>query len=150
MASKLLSQSRVLSIDSEEILVDSPIPIRLILRSIPLNTQRIGAGATEKSPQNTRKPNLYQRKRGPLRRATNNGAERGTQIVSANASNSRTRNPTYATLLRTLIKDVMARKLQEEDEERQLRELLKGRVVGGADKFGCVKVRSNTNLRRGC
>ncbi|KAJ6503788.1 hypothetical protein C8R45DRAFT_1209383 [Mycena sanguinolenta] len=91
-----------------------------------------------KQPPETLQTESLQEEAGPLCRATNNVVETGPQIA---AINSGTREPTYAAILRTMIEDVMKRKLQEEGDEQRLRELLKGRVVGGADKFGCVKAR---------
>ncbi|KAJ7091721.1 hypothetical protein C8R43DRAFT_964716 [Mycena crocata] len=65
---------------------------------------------------------------------------------------SRAREPSYAAQLRTMLRDVVKRKAREaevaaaeaekeEEEEKRLLELLDGRVVGGADKFGCIKIR---------
>ncbi|KAJ7260369.1 hypothetical protein B0H12DRAFT_1107915 [Mycena haematopus] len=152
--SSLAGRSRVLSTDSEKTLVESPNLLPPSRHSRPRNIRQNGAGATENSHQKSQKNSLYKKKRGPLclRRAINNNVTEafgGPSIVCANASSSRTREPTYAANLRTMIRDVVERKLQEEDEERRLRELLGERVIGGADKFGCVKVRRNFKTRRG-
>ena len=66
--------------------------------------------------------------------------------VIVRARRASMREPTYAGDLRAMIEAVVERKLQEEQEEHQLRRLLAGRVVGGADKFGCIKVRQKMNV----
>ncbi|KAJ7723508.1 hypothetical protein DFH07DRAFT_1067207 [Mycena maculata] len=161
MASTRVSwSSRVLSTDSEKTLVEVQKYSRWTRQkaeNLPNTRNSDGAGVTPNptSPTSTTKPNLYQTKRGPLRRAARSigqAIQRASSAVMcpdnrhtslrARAGGLRVRDPTYAVELRAMIQDVVRRKVQEEEEEERLRGLLNGRVVGGASKFGRVKLRS--------
>ncbi|KAJ6571318.1 hypothetical protein B0H19DRAFT_1255304 [Mycena capillaripes] len=151
----LATANRVLSTDSEKTLVDPPSSYQTLHR--PNTTQNIstGAGATPTIPQKTAKPNLYHKKRGPLRRAGRNLAERVVSIIIfsgdlPNILRARTagrEEPTYAAHLQAMISEVVAQKIQDEEEDEQLRTLLGGRIVGGANKFGRVKLRRDKKDR---
>ncbi|KAJ6608645.1 hypothetical protein B0H10DRAFT_1955199 [Mycena sp. CBHHK59/15] len=108
-------------------------------------------GAVPASPTApTKKAELYGAKRtapgSPRSASTLPAAEpvsRPPPNVLVNSRSADTRRqgvPVFAEQIRAILRDVMERKDREEAEEQRLRELLGGRVVGGADKFERLKV----------
>jgi hypothetical protein len=91
------------------------------------------------------KPNLYTKKRRTAEPVSAEVPIRHSERPQA----TRHAEPTYAADLRQMLQDIMAREEREEEEERRLWALLHGhgRVLGGADKFGRVKVLKETGDR---
>ncbi|KAJ7664513.1 hypothetical protein DFH06DRAFT_1127920 [Mycena polygramma] len=146
----LMAVRRVLSTDSEKTLVEPqtqsashPRRCRQTRILAPTHTNTAGAGAPQTCSKTT-KASIYEKKRGPLRTVIAPVASirifsgEGPLVLRAQRD---TREPSYAAGLRDMISGVVAAKIQEEEEDERLRTFLAGRVVGGANKFGRVKLR---------
>ncbi|KAJ7121616.1 hypothetical protein C8R44DRAFT_981680 [Mycena epipterygia] len=157
---------RVSSTDSERTLVEGQKNVRAtrrernrstVNRRVVVEIQIQKKSRQEKIHSNTRtvadaltrrprKRTLYTTPRAPPRRNTEKIRVQSTTglIFPSSPAQLRaqpTREPTYAAELRTMIRDVVARKCQEgeDEDDRRLRALLGGRIIGGGDKFARVK-----------